>query len=257
MYSIKLEVLIADLLGICVWDVILCCWVSGCQHLEHCLTVRKSQYDPLKTPATTHPKTQCHACVPLNPHIVPSVAHGQFLPNSFQFMTNQWQYHLLLYRLMYQHYLLTHSMEQGPSWEASWSRNSPRFMEPEGSSPHSQAPATCPYPEPAQSSPHTLIPPPEGPYTPILQYNKSPHNNIRCSLFLKLSNHLDRIEGDCQRVVLNISQRLRAVCVGGTSSLVLWWYRGTGYPDRGFLLVFVSPFRKLLGCYNTNRSGIA
>ena len=37
-------------------------------------------------------------------------------------------------------------------------------MEPEGSSPHTQAPATCPYyPEPAQSSPHTLIPPPEGP----------------------------------------------------------------------------------------------
>ena len=25
-------------------------------------------------------------------------------------------------------------------------------MEPEGSSPHSQVPATCPYPEPAQSS---------------------------------------------------------------------------------------------------------
>ena len=36
-------------------------------------------------------------------------------------------------------------------------------MEHEGSSPHSQAPATCPNPEPAQSSPHTLIPPPEGP----------------------------------------------------------------------------------------------
>ena len=34
-------------------------------------------------------------------------------------------------------------------------------MEPEGSSPHSQAPATCPYHEPAQSSPHTLIPPQE------------------------------------------------------------------------------------------------
>ena len=29
-------------------------------------------------------------------------------------------------------------------------------MEPEGSSPHSQAPATCPYPEPAQYSPHLL-----------------------------------------------------------------------------------------------------
>ena len=27
-------------------------------------------------------------------------------------------------------------------------------METEGSSPHSQVPATCPYPEPAQSSPH-------------------------------------------------------------------------------------------------------
>ena len=36
-------------------------------------------------------------------------------------------------------------------------------MELEGSSPHSQAPATCPYPELAQSSPRTLILPPEGP----------------------------------------------------------------------------------------------
>ena len=34
-------------------------------------------------------------------------------------------------------------------------------MEPEGSSPHSQVPATCPYPEPAQSSSHILIPPTE------------------------------------------------------------------------------------------------
>ena len=32
-------------------------------------------------------------------------------------------------------------------------------MEPEGSLPHSQASATCPYPVPAQSSPHTHIPP--------------------------------------------------------------------------------------------------
>jgi hypothetical protein len=36
-------------------------------------------------------------------------------------------------------------------------------MEPEGSLPHSQAPATCPYPKPAQSSPHTHIPLPEDP----------------------------------------------------------------------------------------------
>jgi len=30
-----------------------------------------------------------------------------------------------------------------------YSRNSPHFMEPEGSSPYSQVPAICPYPEPA------------------------------------------------------------------------------------------------------------
>jgi len=30
-------------------------------------------------------------------------------------------------------------------------------MEPEGSSPHSQEPATCPYPEPDQSSPRLSI----------------------------------------------------------------------------------------------------
>jgi hypothetical protein len=30
-------------------------------------------------------------------------------------------------------------------------------MEPEGSLPHSQAPAICPNPEPGQSSPHTHI----------------------------------------------------------------------------------------------------
>jgi len=35
------------------------------------------------------------------------------------------------------------------------------FMEPEGSSPHSQVPANCPYPEPARSSPYRHIPLPE------------------------------------------------------------------------------------------------
>ena len=43
-------------------------------------------------------------------------------------------------------------------------------MEPEGSLPHSQASATYPYPVPAQSSPHTHIPPPGDPsyyYPPI------------------------------------------------------------------------------------------
>ena len=38
------------------------------------------------------------------------------------------------------------------------SRNSPHFMVAEGSLPHSQMPATCPYPEPARSSPHPQIP---------------------------------------------------------------------------------------------------
>ena len=33
----------------------------------------------------------------------------------------------------------------------SQSRNSPQIMEPESSLPHSQVPATCPYPEPARS----------------------------------------------------------------------------------------------------------
>ena len=36
-------------------------------------------------------------------------------------------------------------------------------METEGSLPHSQASATYPYPVPAQSSPHTHIPPPGDP----------------------------------------------------------------------------------------------
>ena len=43
------------------------------------------------------------------------------------------------------------------------SRNSPHFMEPEGSLPHSQVPATCPYPEPARSSPYPHSPFPEDP----------------------------------------------------------------------------------------------
>jgi len=57
-----------------------------------------------------------------------------------------------------------------PYLHTPWSRvllekltGSPHFMEPDGSSPHSQAHATCPYPELAPSSPHTHIPLPEDP----------------------------------------------------------------------------------------------
>ena len=62
-------------------------------------------------------------------------------------------------------YLLTYSMEQRPSWKANWFlqlvKNFPAFLEPEGSSPYPQAPATCPYPEPTPSSPNNSLPPPE------------------------------------------------------------------------------------------------
>ena len=65
------------------------------------------------------------------------------------------------------YYLLTYSMVQSPPWEANRfpaSQEIPHiFTEPEGSLPHSQASATCPYPVPAQSSPHTHIPPPGDP----------------------------------------------------------------------------------------------
>jgi hypothetical protein len=50
-------------------------------------------------------------------------------------------------------------------------------MEPEGSSPHSQAHATCPYPELAPSSPHTHIPLLEDPsqyYPPIYAWVSPP-----------------------------------------------------------------------------------
>ena len=54
-------------------------------------------------------------------------------------------------------------MVQSPSWETNSFAASQEilrtFMEPEGSLPHSQASATCPYPGPAQSSPYAHIPP--------------------------------------------------------------------------------------------------
>ena len=40
-------------------------------------------------------------------------------------------------------------------------------MEPEGSLPHSQVPANCPYPEPARSAPYPHIPLTEDPSLPI------------------------------------------------------------------------------------------
>ena len=58
-------------------------------------------------------------------------------------------------------------MEYSPSSEANRfaaSQEIPRiFLEPEGSLPHSQVPTTCPYPEPARTSPYLHIPLPEDP----------------------------------------------------------------------------------------------
>jgi len=57
-------------------------------------------------------------------------------------------------------------MEHSPSSECNWflaSQGIPCFMEPKGSLPHSQVPATCPSPEPDQSSPCPHISLPEDP----------------------------------------------------------------------------------------------
>ena len=57
--------------------------------------------------------------------------------------------------------MLAYSIEQSAYREADRSfsklRSSPHFMEHEGSLPHAQVPATCPYPEPARSSPYPYI----------------------------------------------------------------------------------------------------
>jgi len=56
-------------------------------------------------------------------------------------------------------------MEHSPSWEAnrfSAGQEIPCILwNPEGLLPQLKVPATCPYPEPDQSSPHPQIPLPE------------------------------------------------------------------------------------------------
>jgi hypothetical protein len=62
---------------------------------------------------------------------------------------------------------LINSRKQSPSWEAKRSLASqeipPNFMEPTGSLPYSQQPATCPYRVPDESSP--CPPPPPTPHS--------------------------------------------------------------------------------------------
>ena len=62
-----------------------------------------------------------------------------------------------------------HYVCASPGKYEGWNFNSgnyqeiPRILEPEGSSPYSQVPATCPYPQPTPSSPHSPRPLPEDP----------------------------------------------------------------------------------------------
>jgi hypothetical protein len=63
---------------------------------------------------------------------------------------------------------VTDSMEQsasgvGNQFAAGLEISGIFFMEPEGSLPHSQVPAKCPYPKPTLSSPHKPVLLPEGP----------------------------------------------------------------------------------------------
>jgi hypothetical protein len=69
-------------------------------------------------------------------------------------MWNTWHLPKTWYLL---NYLLTHSTEQCHSWQA---RNSPNYMEPDGSLPRFQVPATWAYHKPDQSS-QTLLTTPE------------------------------------------------------------------------------------------------
>jgi len=64
--------------------------------------------------------------------------------------------------------LLTYLLHGAEPFLRSWLtlqlvKKFPAFLEPEGSSPYSQVPATCPYPESTPSSPHNPLPLPEDP----------------------------------------------------------------------------------------------
>src|SRR5215813_13275974 len=68
-------------------------------------------------------------------------------------------------------------------------------MEPEGSSPFSQVPATCPYPEPAPSSPHNPLPFPEDHLNIILP---STSGSPQLPLYLRLIPLLEVINAPIQ-----------------------------------------------------------
>ena len=69
-------------------------------------------------------------------------------------------------RDLIRHLKFNYSMVWSPSEANRFSAGQeiPRILwNPEGSLPHPQVPATCPYPEPTRSSPYPQIPLPEDP----------------------------------------------------------------------------------------------
>ena len=96
--------------------------------------------------------------LPPPPAFLSLYAYTSFYDTLFPLSSVLWIfiYHSLL-RLTRPFRLVTYSIQQRPYWEDNWfcssSRNSPHFMEPASSLPYSQAPTTCPYPEPTPSSP--------------------------------------------------------------------------------------------------------
>ena len=97
-----------------------------------------------------------------------------FFPSFFLCVSVQWYrnsrqnfrrlefYYFIFLTGLFLSYLLTPwsrvLLEKLTGFAANQSRNSPHFMEPESSSPYSQASVTCPYPEPTPSSPHNHFP---------------------------------------------------------------------------------------------------
>jgi hypothetical protein len=91
-------------------------------------------------------------------HSVQSLLIVLDLPSNTFGMKAQKRWHLLIYILIPCSTVLLEKLTSSQLVEKF-----PTFMEPEGALPHSQQPATCPYPEPAQSSPNPHIPLPDDP----------------------------------------------------------------------------------------------